>query len=249
MSTSGVTGVGIIGDLNDAVEALEAKIGVNTSAVATSLDYKLTNASSANPGHTHTLVNGATNVTATYSELNILSGVTATAAEINKLDGVNASTAELNITDGGETTEKVLNVQPKCLVTKSADQDDLTNGTPTLVTFDTEAFDVGSDFAANKFTAPVSGYYVVCGGVEFENATVVADKSYGVMIYVNGALYNGMRCFSHASHTAWINSVISGIVYLAATSYVQLYAESFAGVNTTDIDKDGTFFSVHLLSV
>lgn len=39
---------------NDAIEALQAKVGVDSSAVATSLDYKLTNASSSNPGHVHT---------------------------------------------------------------------------------------------------------------------------------------------------------------------------------------------------
>lgn len=33
-------------DLNDAVEALEAKVGVNSSAVTTSLDYKVTNLTS-----------------------------------------------------------------------------------------------------------------------------------------------------------------------------------------------------------
>lgn len=39
---------------NDAIEALEAKVGVNSSAVTTSLDYKVSNASSVNPGHHHT---------------------------------------------------------------------------------------------------------------------------------------------------------------------------------------------------
>lgn len=59
---------------NDAIEALEAKVGVNSSAVTTSLDYKLTNTSSSNPGHKHTLTNGATDVTATATELNYFSG-------------------------------------------------------------------------------------------------------------------------------------------------------------------------------
>lgn len=38
---------------DDAIEALQAKVGVNNSAVTTSLDYKLTNASSISPGHKH----------------------------------------------------------------------------------------------------------------------------------------------------------------------------------------------------
>ena len=38
---------------DDAIEALQAKVGVNNSAVTSSLDYKLTNASSVSPGHKH----------------------------------------------------------------------------------------------------------------------------------------------------------------------------------------------------
>jgi hypothetical protein len=40
---------------NDAIEALEAKVGVDGSAVTSSLDYKLTNPASSDPGHVHTL--------------------------------------------------------------------------------------------------------------------------------------------------------------------------------------------------
>ena len=40
-------------DANDAIEALEAKVGVDSSAVNTSLDYKVKNAASVNPGHKH----------------------------------------------------------------------------------------------------------------------------------------------------------------------------------------------------
>ena len=41
-------------DVNDAVEALEVKVGVNSSAVATTIDYLLKNTSSVDPGHHHT---------------------------------------------------------------------------------------------------------------------------------------------------------------------------------------------------
>ena len=41
-------------NINDAVEALQAKVGINSSAVTTSLDYLVKSASSSNPGHVHT---------------------------------------------------------------------------------------------------------------------------------------------------------------------------------------------------
>src|SRR3990167_3196718 len=39
---------------NDALEALEAKVGVDSSAVTTSIDYLLKNAAAIDPGHLHT---------------------------------------------------------------------------------------------------------------------------------------------------------------------------------------------------
>ncbi len=58
-------------DENDAIEALEAKVGVNSSAVNTSIDYLLKSTSSSNPGHKHTLADGATDLTkASGAEIN-----------------------------------------------------------------------------------------------------------------------------------------------------------------------------------
>lgn len=39
---------------NDAIEAIEAKVGIDASAISTTIDYLLKNPASANPGHTHT---------------------------------------------------------------------------------------------------------------------------------------------------------------------------------------------------
>jgi len=81
-----------INDVQDAAEALEIKVGINGSAVAASIDYLLKSTSSANPGHKHTLVNSATDVTATAGEINTAcDGILATAAEINTAcDGATA---------------------------------------------------------------------------------------------------------------------------------------------------------------
>lgn len=84
----------------DAINALQEKVGIDSSADTDSLDYKVTNASSSNPGHTHTLAKGASDVTASAAELNILDGATVTTAEINILDGVTATAVELNYVDG-----------------------------------------------------------------------------------------------------------------------------------------------------
>ena len=91
--TSTFDHAGLESTQNNAIEALEAKVGINSSAVTSSLDYIVKNTSSSNPGHKHTLVNGATDVTASAAELNVLDGIpgTLTATELGYVDGVTSA--------------------------------------------------------------------------------------------------------------------------------------------------------------
>lgn len=82
---------GTMNSANTAIVALETKVGVDSSAVTSSLDYKLTNTASSNPGHKHTLANGATDVTASADEVNILDGATLSTTELNYVDGVTSA--------------------------------------------------------------------------------------------------------------------------------------------------------------
>src|SRR5437870_5321274 len=75
-------------DLATAVMALEAKVGVNGSAVTTSLDYLLRSASSVDPGHLHTIaavsglqaaLDGKAALSHTHSASDITSGTLAVA--------------------------------------------------------------------------------------------------------------------------------------------------------------------------
>ena len=61
-----------------AIVALETKVGVNSSAVTTSLDYKVTNSASVNPGHTHT-ASSLLNAVSIYSASGTTLALTTTA--------------------------------------------------------------------------------------------------------------------------------------------------------------------------
>jgi hypothetical protein len=94
-----ISASGQMTDKNTAILAIETKLGVDSSAVASTIDYLLKNPSSSNPGHKHTLTTGATDVTATFTELNKLSGATFSTTEANYLTGV-TSNLQTQLTTG-----------------------------------------------------------------------------------------------------------------------------------------------------
>jgi len=96
------------GNINDAVEALETKVGIDSSADTDSIDYKLKSTSSSNPGHKHTLANGATDITASAAELNLLDGISAIDSDLSSVsashDTLPTAKATKDYVDGIDTT-------------------------------------------------------------------------------------------------------------------------------------------------
>jgi hypothetical protein len=81
---------------NDTIESeewnsIESKIGIDSSTDTDSLDYLLKNSSSSDPGHKHTLADGATDITADAAEINKLDGMAATKTELGYVSGVTSA--------------------------------------------------------------------------------------------------------------------------------------------------------------
>jgi len=90
-------------DVNDAIEAIETKLGVDNSTSTASIDYLLTSAQSTNPGHRHQLHTGAIDLIVSSTELNYSSGLTGTIQ--NQLDAkVGVPISPTDIANGLITT-------------------------------------------------------------------------------------------------------------------------------------------------
>jgi len=72
----------------------------------------------------------------------------------NTLSFVTASAEQMRISTDGEITKPR---QPAFSVKPSGDQSNISNAA--VIVFDSEIYDVGSNFASNTFTAPVTGKY------------------------------------------------------------------------------------------
>ena len=69
------------------------------------------------------------------------------------------TTTHMAFTEDGEVTKPL---QPAFMVNKSTEQSNIATGSRYQdVSFDTEQYDIGSNFASNTFTAPVTGKYLL----------------------------------------------------------------------------------------
>jgi len=286
---------------NTAIEALQAKLGVDDSAVATSIDYFLKHASGRFRAHVHdggaddaakldwdncfsdavhshasNAEGGTLDVDNCFSdfvhthasdgeggtipEANIVFNAAGhdhsgtTAGNLIPTAGIeDSAVATAKIAAGAVTAPKIdINLGARAYL--SADQDNLVFGAWTKVLLDTENYDLGSNFASNKFTVPTGGdgTYIVMGSVTFEGTELVADRSYASGIYVNGAqVKQEQSIFATPSTVRDFSVPIMDILRLSATDYVELYAMSYSGGNLTDIQSGTTltFMAIQNLGI
>ena len=143
------------------VDASANEVGIGTTTPATYTDYVSgSNAPSlVIAGSQPSLVIADTDISGNDGTLGITKGGENTT--INNLGNggisiYNNGSKRMEISSDGEITKPT---QPAFLVKPSSNQDDISGETNVTVVMGSEIFDVGSNFASNTFTAPVTGKY------------------------------------------------------------------------------------------
>jgi len=117
-------------------------------------------------------------------------------------------------------TAMVSGNMPAFLAFPSSNQT-ISAATWTKVTLDTEIFDTNSNFASNRFTPTVAGYYQLNATVGFIGQTAGSGAQAAISFYRNGALY--MQGVNLA--ISGVNIItLSGLIYFnGSTDYVELF--------------------------
>lgn len=99
------------------------------------------------------------------------------------------TTSHIVTNASGEVTKPL---QPYFLVNKGGTgQDNFSRNSDVTVTFDTEVYDVGANFASNTFTAPVTGKYVLHAKVRMSQ--IDSDATYyTINIVTSNRLYTSI---------------------------------------------------------
>ena len=107
----------------------------------------------------------------------------------------------------------------------------INNITNTKVTFPTTLYDTTAGmYASSRFTAGVAGYYNVYAFFEWDGTG--SGNSRSIWIYKNGSQYRRSQPQTFATGGLTTASV-NGIVYLAATDYIEIYCYQTTGTTMT----------------
>ena len=100
------------------------------------------------------------------------------------------------------------------------------SSTTTKIVYDTEVFDTNSNFASNRFTPTIAGYYQISSGLFLPGS---ASGGAILYLYKNGGEY---AQFSRLNMSSSLNIMGSGsiLVYLnGSTDYVEMYVNQNSG--------------------
>jgi hypothetical protein len=149
-----------------------------------------------------------------------------------------SDTERMRIDSSGRVT---MPYQPAFNVNPLSDQNNIAINTPVTVIFNSEVFDVGSNFASNTFTAPVTGKYQLNLALRLHNIDTAADF-YQIKFltsnrsYLSTADYGGL-----SSNPNYWTEAFSVLADMDANDTVSITVSQSGGSVQTDIHVETTF--------
>ena len=138
--------------------------------------------------------------------------------------------------------------QPAFSVNKGGtNQDNLAVGADVTITFNTEKFDVGANFASNTFTAPVTGKYQLSVHLRFDNVDSAATY-YIPMIQTGNGIYRFIFDPDFGQDAAYWNVAFSVLADMDASDTATISYNQGGGTQQIDVSGDDnyTYFTGYL---
>jgi len=150
----------------------------------------------------------------------------------------------MTISTAGEIT---MPLQPHVQVKPSASQLNFATGADVTIVFDTEIFDIGSNFSSNTFTAPVTGKYLINYFVRLENVDTASTYYHSGIITSNRTQTTSLfDPGGFGTDPAYWDLQQTYVGDMDANDTLYLIIRQATGTAQTDINTD-TFLNVTLL--
>ncbi len=149
------------------------------------------------------------------------------------------------IKDGAVTAGKLGLVMVSAY--KSGSSQSLSAGTWTLVTLNSENFDVGGNFASNKFTAPTTGYYLVSITCVIGVYGISSTANASAAIYKNGSSFQQTMTIQGSGNANTIPRLsTTALMSLTAGDYIELYAVCSEAGRSVDVGNETSLIVVQV---
>jgi len=149
------------------------------------------------------------------------------------------NTTAMNITGDGEITTPL---QPAFLVKPAGIQSNIgiNDGTAVVVTFDSEVYDIGGNFASNAFTAPVTGKYFLSLNLYLQSVDSAANFI-AAYIYTSNRYYLYIVDPDFGQDAAYWTLGFSVVADMDANDTVNARFAQYTGTIQADVNTDSTF--------
>ena len=149
------------------------------------------------------------------------------------------------IKDGAVTAGKLGLVMVSAY--KSGSPQSLSAGTWTLVTLNSENFDVGGNFASNKFTAPTTGYYLVSITCVIGAYGISGTANASAAIYKNGSSFQQTMTIQGSGNANTVPRLsTTALMSLTAGDYIELYAVCSEAGRYVDVGNETSLIVVQV---
>ena len=157
------------------------------------------------------------------------------------------TTSHMVIDANGQVTKPL---QCAFFINKSSHQSNIdTDGSNDLVTFDSERFDIGSNFASNTFTAPVTGMYFLYSSLRLDDIDTGATY-YNMAIVTSNHTHEWIEQFNtDGGDYTYFTAQVTAIADMDAGDTATVQINQNGGTQQTDIiaSSGRTLFSGYLL--
>jgi hypothetical protein len=136
---------------------------------------------------------------------------------------------------------------PAFSVYLSANQS-VTSGVATKISFDTKEFDTNSNFASNRFTPTVAGYYQVNASV-YLTGTANTQGIVAIYLYKNGSNYKqGGVYINNSTAGSSFDLTVASVVYMNGSSdYLEVYGYNTQTLPVFSGGSNQTYFNGSLI--
>jgi len=141
--------------------------------------------------------------------------------------------------------EVLMPAQPAFLVKPSGIQSNIgiTDGTAVVVTFDSEVYDIGGNFASNAFTAPVTGKYFLSLNLYLQSVDSAANFI-AAYIYTSNRYYLYIIDPDFGQDAAYWTMGFSVVADMDANDTVNARFAQYTGTIQADVNTDSSFSGI-----